>query len=102
MMEHPAIARVFEAGQTPNGRPYFAMEYIDGVPITEYCDRHKLTTDQRVSLFMKVCDGVQHAHQKAVIHRDIKPSNVLVAHARRQGRAEDHRLRSGQGHRSAA
>jgi len=86
MMEHSAIVRVFEAGQTPNGRPYFAMEFIDGVPITEYCDRHRLTTRERLDLFVKVCEGVQHAHQKAVIHRDIKPSNILVT--QRDGRAE--------------
>jgi len=86
MMEHAAIARVFDAGQTPSGRPYFAMEYIDGVPINEYCDRHKLLTRERLDLFVKVCEGVQHAHQKAVIHRDLKPSNILVA--QRDGQAE--------------
>jgi len=78
MMDHPAIAKVFDAGQTPNGRPYFVMEHVDGVAITEHCDRHKLSTRERLELFARVCEGVQHAHQKAVIHRDIKPSNVLV------------------------
>ena len=79
LMDHPAVAKVFDAGTTPDGRPYFAMEYVQGVPLTEYCDRHKLTTRARLELFRKVCDGVQHAHQKAIIHRDLKPSNVLVA-----------------------
>jgi non-specific serine/threonine protein kinase/serine/threonine-protein kinase len=78
MMDHPAIARVFDAGTTPQGRPYFAMEYIQGVPITEHCDRLKLSNRERLELFIQVCEGVQHAHQKAVIHRDLKPSNVLV------------------------
>ncbi|NIQ90563.1 MAG: serine/threonine protein kinase, partial [Deltaproteobacteria bacterium] len=78
MMDHPAIAKVFDAGATPQGRPYFAMEHVQGVPITEHCDRHKLTNRERLELFMQVCDGVQHAHQKGVIHRDLKPSNVLV------------------------
>src|ERR1039458_4924814 len=77
LMDHPAIAKVFEAGSTPQGRPYFAMEYVPGVPITDYCDQHKLTMRQRLELFVAVCDGVQHAHQKAVLHRDLKPSNGL-------------------------
>ena len=78
LMDHPAIAKVFDAGSTPEGRPYFVMEYVVGLPITEYCDRHKLSTRQRLELFMQVCEGVQHAHQKAIIHRDLKPSNILV------------------------
>jgi len=78
VMDHPAIAKVFAAGSTTQGRPYFVMEYAAGVPITEYCDKHKLTTRQRLELFILVCEGVQHAHQKAVIHRDLKPSNILV------------------------
>jgi eukaryotic-like serine/threonine-protein kinase len=78
LMEHPHIAKVFDAGATPEGRPYFVMEYVAGAPITDYCDRHRLTISERLSLFMQVCDGVQHAHQKAIIHRDLKPSNVLV------------------------
>src|ERR1700727_3102882 len=78
LMEHPHIAKVFDAGATPEGRPYFVMEYVSGAPITDYCDRHRLTISERLSLFMQVCDGVQHAHQKAIIHRDLKPSNVLV------------------------
>jgi eukaryotic-like serine/threonine-protein kinase len=79
LMDHPAIAKVFDAGSTPDGRPYFAMEYVRGIPITAYCDKHKLTTRQRLELFVRVCEGVQHAHQKAVIHRDLKPSNILVS-----------------------
>jgi len=78
LMDHPAIARVFDAGATPEGRPYFVMEYIKGEPITTYCTRHKLSVHDRISLFLQVCDGVQHAHQKGIIHRDLKPSNVLV------------------------
>jgi non-specific serine/threonine protein kinase/serine/threonine-protein kinase len=79
LMEHPSIAKVYDAGATPRGRPYFAMEHVQGVPITEHCDRHKLTNKQRLDLFLQVCEGVQHAHHKAVIHRDLKPSNVMVA-----------------------
>ena len=78
IMEHPAVARVFDAGVTPQGRPYFAMEYVRGEPITTYCQRHRLSTSERINLFLQVCDGVQHAHQKGIIHRDLKPSNVLV------------------------
>ncbi|MGA8631621.1 MAG: serine/threonine-protein kinase [Terracidiphilus sp.] len=79
LMDHPAIAKVFEAGSTPTGRPYFVMEYVAGMPITAFCDKHRLTLRQRMELFILVCDGVQHAHQKAIIHRDLKPSNILVS-----------------------
>jgi serine/threonine protein kinase/tetratricopeptide (TPR) repeat protein len=79
LMNHPNIAKAYEAGSTDEGRPFFAMEYVRGVPLTEYCDAHKLSTRERLTLFMQVCEGVQHAHQKGIIHRDIKPSNVLVA-----------------------
>jgi non-specific serine/threonine protein kinase/serine/threonine-protein kinase len=78
-MDHPTIAKVFDAGATPQGRPYFVMEYVTGVPITEYCDRRKFTPRERLELFLQVCEGVQHAHQKAIIHRDLKPSNILVS-----------------------
>ncbi len=78
MMDHPNIAKVFDAGATETGRPYFVMELVRGSPITEYCDRKKLTIRQRLELMSQVCDALQHAHQKGVIHRDIKPSNVLV------------------------
>ena len=78
LMEHPNIAKVFDAGATVEGRPYFVMEYVHGIPITDYCDKRRLTIRERLELFMQVCEGVQHAHQKAIIHRDLKPSNVLV------------------------
>jgi serine/threonine protein kinase/tetratricopeptide (TPR) repeat protein len=77
-MEHPNIAQIFDAGATPKGRPYFVMEYIEGVPITQYCDSKRATVPQRLELFRAVCRAVQHAHGKGVIHRDLKPSNVLV------------------------
>jgi serine/threonine protein kinase len=79
LMNHPSIARVFDAGSTDQGRPYFVMEYIQGVPITDYCDTNHLGTRERLDLFLQICDGIQHAHQKGIIHRDIKSSNVLVA-----------------------
>jgi non-specific serine/threonine protein kinase/serine/threonine-protein kinase len=79
VMDHPAIAKVLDAGSTTQGRPYFVMEYVKGEPITAYCDRHRLSTADRLSLFIRVCEGVQHAHQKGIIHRDLKPSNVFVA-----------------------
>jgi serine/threonine protein kinase len=78
VMNHPAIAKVFDAGATKDGQPYFVMEYVDGPPITRYCDNKKLKIRERLELFIKVCEGVQHAHQKAIIHRDLKPSNILV------------------------
>ncbi len=79
LMDHPNIARVLEAGTTPEGKPYFVMELVKGLPITRYCDEHRLTPRQRLELFVPVCQAIQHAHQKGIIHRDIKPSNVLVA-----------------------
>jgi serine/threonine protein kinase len=79
VMDHPCIAKVYDAGATAHGRPYFVMELVQGVPITEYCDQCNLTTKERLELFITVCQAVQHAHQKGVIHRDIKPTNVLVA-----------------------
>ncbi|MBI1177568.1 protein kinase [bacterium] len=78
MMDHPNIAKVLDAGATDTGRPYFVMELVRGVPITEYCDKNKLSTQERLNLFIPVCQAIQHAHQKGVIHRDIKPSNVMV------------------------
>jgi len=78
LMNHPNIAKVFDAGATEQGRPFFVMECVKGVPITEYCDKHKLNNRQRLELFNQVCDGIQYAHQKGIIHRDIKASNVLV------------------------
>ncbi|HTS83450.1 MAG TPA: serine/threonine-protein kinase [Myxococcaceae bacterium] len=79
LMDHPAIAKVLDGGATHDGRPYFVLEYVPGVRITEHCDAHQLDTRERIELFIQVCEGVQHAHQKAVIHRDLKPSNVLVS-----------------------
>ena len=78
LMDHPGIAKVFDAGATDTGRPYFVMELVRGIRITDYCDQHKLSTKERLDLFIQVCRAVQHAHQKGIIHRDLKPSNVLV------------------------
>ena len=78
MMDHPNIARVYDAGTTPTGRPYFVMELVRGEPITQYCDASNLTTRERLELFVSICHAVQHAHVKGIVHRDIKPSNVLV------------------------
>ena len=78
LMDHQHIAKVLDAGATDTGRPYFVMELVKGVPITEYCDRNQLTPKERLELFVPVCQAIQHAHQKGIIHRDIKPSNVLV------------------------
>src|SRR5687767_3109573 len=77
-MDHPNIARVLDGGATGSGRPYFVMELVPGVSITEYCDHVKMASRERLGLFMQVCQAVQHAHQKGIIHRDLKPSNVLV------------------------
>ena len=79
LLDHPNIAHVYDAGTTEAGRPYFVMEYVKGLSITEHCDHHKLNIDQRLRLFQQVCQAVQHAHQKGIIHRDIKPSNILVS-----------------------
>jgi serine/threonine protein kinase/WD40 repeat protein len=79
LMDHPHIAKVFDAGMTSAGRPYFVMELVRGAPITDYCDQHQLTPRERLELFVSVCQAIQHAHQKGIIHRDIKPSNVLVS-----------------------
>src|SRR6185503_4119030 len=78
-MNHPNIAKVFDAGQTETGRPYFVMEYVPGEPITDYCDRHRLSVSERLELFVTVCRAIQHAHQRGILHRDVKPSNLLVA-----------------------
>ena len=78
-MDHANIAKVLDGGLTESGRPYFVMEYVKGVPITEYCDATRLSVDERLNLFIQVCSALQHAHQKGIIHRDLKPSNILVA-----------------------
>ncbi len=78
IMDHPNIARVLDAGATDSGRPFFVMELVSGIPITDYCDRARLTPRERLELFVQVCRAIQHAHQKGIIHRDVKPSNVLV------------------------
>jgi len=78
MMDHPNIAKVLDAGATTTGRPYFVMELVRGIKLTEFCDQNRLTAEQRLELFIKVCQAVQHAHQKGIIHRDLKPSNILV------------------------
>lgn len=85
MMEHPNIARVFDAGATEEGRPYFVMEHVDGSPIGEHCDQHTLSPRERLELFRQVCDAVQHAHQKGIIHRDLKPGNIIIE--QREGQA---------------
>ncbi len=79
LMDHPNIAKVLDGGLTESGRPYFVMEYVKGVPITEYCDATRLSVEERLNLFIQVCSALQHAHQKGIIHRDLKPSNILVA-----------------------
>jgi serine/threonine protein kinase len=78
LMDHPNIARVLDAGATDTGRPYFVMELVRGIKITDYCDKNNLSTEERLKLFIQVCSAIQHAHQKGIIHRDIKPSNILV------------------------
>jgi serine/threonine protein kinase/tetratricopeptide (TPR) repeat protein len=78
LMTHPNIARIYDAGATPDGRPYFVMELVPGMPVTEYCDRHRLGVRERLQLMMTLCDAIQHAHQKGVVHRDLKPSNILI------------------------
>src|SRR5688572_32969016 len=78
LMDHPNIAKVLDAGATSNGRPYFVMELVRGIKITEYCDKNNLSTEERLKLFIQVCSAIQHAHQKGIIHRDIKPSNIMI------------------------
>ena len=78
LMDHPNVARIYDGGTTPDGRPYFVMEYVDGVPLTAYCDRQRLGVRERIGLFLAVCSAVQHAHQKGILHRDLKPGNILV------------------------
>src|SRR5262249_44316711 len=79
LMDHPNIAKVFDAGATETGRPYFVMELVEGIRITEYCDQNQVSMEERLELFLEVCSAIQHAHQKGIVHRDIKPSNILVS-----------------------
>ncbi|HMQ23955.1 MAG TPA: serine/threonine-protein kinase, partial [Planctomycetota bacterium] len=88
-LDHRYIARLYDAGSTELGRPFFVMEFVHGVPLTAYCAEHRLTIRERVELFIKICEGVEHAHQNGVIHRDLKPSNILVSSSD-EGRAEPH------------
>src|SRR3954447_3524200 len=78
LMDHPNIARVLDAGATDGGRPFFVMELVKGIPLTDYCDQHRLGLPERLALFRQICSAVQHAHQKGIIHRDLKPTNILV------------------------
>ena len=78
LMDHPHIAKLLDAGTTDAGQPYFVMELVKGIPLTEYCDAHKLSIPERLDLFQQICSAVQHAHQKGIIHRDLKPTNILV------------------------
>jgi non-specific serine/threonine protein kinase/serine/threonine-protein kinase len=78
LLNHPNVAHIYDAGTTEDGYPYFVMEYVKGMSLTEHCDRQKLTIEERIKLFLQVCEAVQHAHQKGIIHRDIKPSNIQV------------------------
>jgi serine/threonine protein kinase len=78
LMDHPSIAKILDGGTTESGQPYFVMELVAGIPITQYCDKHRLSLPERLDLFMQVCNAIQHAHQKGIIHRDLKPANILV------------------------
>ena len=99
MMDHPNIAKVLDGGATDTGRPYFVMELVRGIPITEYCDQQpSVHPASGSSCSSQVCQAVQHAHQKGIIHRDLKPSNILVTHQRRRAGAQGDRLRHRQGH----
>ena len=102
LMDHPNIARIYDGGLTPAGQPFFVMELVQGVPLTEYCDEQRLTVKARLELFVSVCQAVQHAHQKGIIHRDLKPGNVLVDGGGWPSDAEGDRLRRGQGDRAEA
>ena len=102
LMDHPNIARVFDAGTTHGGRPYFVMELVRGTPIVDHCDSQQLSTRDRLELFLSVCQAVQHAHSKGIIHRDLKPSNILVApDDAGAGGGQGDRLRRRQGRRPA-
>ena len=97
LMDHPHIAKVHDAGTTESGRPYFVMELIRGMPITDYCDEVRASLRERLELFVQVCQAVQHAHQKGIIHRDLKPSNVMITIIDGKASPEDHRFWRGEG-----
>ena len=96
MLDHPYIAHVFDAGTTSQGLPYFAMELVEGTPITLYCERKQLGVKERLDLFVQVCQAIQYAHQKGILHRDLKPSNILVSELEGQTHSEGDRLRAGE------
>ena len=100
LMDHPNIARVFDAGVTETAQPYFVMELVRGVPLTTFCDKHKLDMPERLALFVTICHAVQHAHQKGIIHRDLKPSQYPRDSSGWAAIGQGHRLRRCQGHRS--
>ena len=102
LMDHPNIAQVLDGGATASGRPYFVMELVRGMPITDFCDQNQLPVRERLELFVSVCQAVQHAHQKGIIHRDIKPSNVLVTLHDDKAGGQGDRLRHRQGDRASS
>ena len=97
LMDHDAIAKVYDAGETSEGHPYFAMEFVSGVPVTEYCDQHRLGIEERLRLFVQICQATHHAHQRGVLHRDLKPGNILVAQSDGEPRAKIYRFRTRSG-----
>ena len=97
LMDHPNIAKVLDAGTTERGHPFFVMELVKGVPLTQFCDDRQVSVVERLKIFQQICHAVQHAHQKGIIHRDLKPTNILVDSHDGQAGLQGHRLRPGQG-----